>query len=190
MVCFDIYDVEDYNLTENFKNIDNLIKESITLKYKDRNKLLECIKIMYFFLKSKNIIENDNIFNYIYPSSELMTIKVLIECSNETEKIHVDNLKIGDIIEKTDIDKREKEYYKIVKLDELNVYYRKLKINRLHEKKISVINTYETNKKTEHIKKTLIEAFFSLGFKRLNKEKGHLNIIRSLIFKNFVLANN
>jgi len=191
MVCFDIDDVEEYNINNNlmtkYNNIDNLIKNNLTLKYKDNDKLLECIKIMYYLLKNNKIIEDGNIYNYIYPSSEVMTLKVLIECSNETEKIHIDNLKIGDIIERND--EGNKQYYKIVKLDELNVFFRKVKINKINDKKITIINTQETNKKTEIYKKSLVSSIFYEGVKKLNNDK-HLIKVKPLIFKNVLCTNN
>lgn len=180
MVCFDIYDVEEYNidknLMNNYKNIDNYFKTSI----KHNDNLLDVIKIWYHLLKDNEYIEQDNIFNYIFPFSQIETLKVLIECSKEDEKVHVDNIKIGDIIER-DIE-CVKHYYKVVKLDELHVYMKKIKTQRLHDKRIKIIEPDNTNKKIEKFKKSYVTSiFYNDGLKKLDNDRNLIKV-KPLLF--------
>lgn len=180
MGCFDIYDVEDYKFDNknmnNYKSIDNYFKTSII----NNENLLDVIKIWYHLLKNNEYIEQDNIFNYIFPFSQIETLKILIECSKQTERIHVNDVKIGDIIER-DIE-CVKHYYKVVKLDELHIYFKKIKTHRIYDKRIKITEPDNTNKKIEKYKKSYVASiFYNDGLKKLDNDK-HLIRIKPLLF--------
>jgi hypothetical protein len=182
---FSVDDIENYKfddkLFSNKKDIEEFINNAI--RTKDKNKMVECIQILYYLLSSNEIIYNDRIDSYIFPDNEMLNLALLLDLAYDKEKIHIDNIKVGDIVERHEINKYYDYkilYYKVVKITNKYITFKPYRKNR----KYTGITIFEEDEKQKNIRMSKIyvaSIFYNGGHKILENDK-HLIRVKPLLF--------